>query len=69
MVAGAQWCETETPAGGAVGNACPAPGSVAQDRLGVSKLPLDLNGSGHRVSQAQLMGNLENVSIKLCSGA
>lgn len=69
MVAGAQWCETETPAGRAVGNACLAPGSGAQDRLGVSNLRLDLNASGQRVSQARRMGNPEKVSLKPCSGA
>lgn len=47
--AGAQRCETETPAGGAVGGACPARASAARDGSGVANLPSDLNGSEHGV--------------------
>lgn len=40
--AGAQRCETETPAGRAVGEAGPAPGVVAQNGLSICHLFLDL---------------------------
>lgn len=40
--AGAQWCETETPAGRAAGDACPAPGLVAQNGLTICNLFVNL---------------------------